>query len=387
MNKENSTPGNDQNPGNNRENVNSRENNNSTENVNSRENINKNIPNGEKNSRKRRDKKKIIIPFLFLCIAVFFMIYNPSHRNKTYQKTEGLTFGTEFHITYYHPEGKELTTSIYNALQVIDESLSMFNKNSLLYRINQGEIVEADSLFRKVWTSGEEISKATDGAFDMTIAPLVNAWGFGLNNRSNMDSTMVDSLLQYIGWDKISWTGNYPALPEGMKIDAGAIAKGLGCDVVADTLLANGATDFCIEIGGEIFTYGLNEKGKKWRIGINKPEDDTLAVNKTIYKIVELSGCGMATSGNYRRFYVKDGIKYSHTIDPRTGWPVNHSLLSATIIAPDCMTADGWATACMVAGLEKAQQFIKENNIQGLLIYEKDGELKCWYSDNFPIVE
>lgn len=375
MNKENNTPGNAQNPGNN------------SENINNRENINKNISDGKRRSRKPGDKKKIIIPFLFLCIAVFFMIYNPSHPDKVYQKAEGLTFGTEFHITYYHPENKELTASIHNALQVIDESLSMFNKNSLLYRINQGEIIEADSLFRKVWTKGAEISRATDGAFDMTIAPLVNAWGFGLNNRSNMDSTMVDSLLQYIGWNKVSWTGNYPALPEGMKIDAGAIAKGLGCDIVADTLLANGASDFCIEIGGEIFTYGLNDKGKKWRIGINKPEDDSLAVNKTIYKIVELSGCGMATSGNYRRFYVKDGIKYSHTIDPRTGWPVNHSLLSATIIAPDCMTADGWATACMVAGLEKAQQYINENNIQGLLIYEENGELKCWYSKDFPIVE
>lgn len=337
--------------------------------------------------RRPRDKKKIIISFIFLCVAIFFLIYNPSHQRREYQQAEGLAFGTEFHITYYHPENKDLTTSIYNALNVINSSLSMFDKNSLLYRINSGEVVETDTLFRKVLFAGNEISRKSNGAFDMTVAPLVNAWGFGFKNREKIDSTLIDSLLTNVGWDKISWLDNYIILPEGMMIDAGAIAKGLGCDVVADTLLANGATDFCVEIGGEIFAHGVNNKGKLWRIGINKPEDDSLATNKDIYKITEIENCGMATSGNYRRFYIEDGVKYSHTIDPRTGWPVKHSLLSATIIADNCMTADGWATACMVVGLEEAKLLIKENGLQGFLIYEENGEIKSWHSEGFPILE
>ena len=159
--------------------------------------------------RKRRDYKRLAFSFLFLCIAVFFLFYNTSSSKKSYQQIEGLAFGTEFHVTYCHPDGKDLTTSIYNALNDVNSSLSMFDKNSLLYRINKGEIVETDSLFRKVWAAGSSISKASDGAFDMTVAPLVNAWGFGFKNRCKLDSTMVDSLLQYVGWDKISWIDNY----------------------------------------------------------------------------------------------------------------------------------------------------------------------------------
>ena len=337
--------------------------------------------------RKRRDYKRLAFSFLFLCIAVFFLFYNTSSSKKSYQQIEGLAFGTEFHVTYCHPDGKDLTTSIYNALDDVNSSLSMFDKNSLLYRINKGEIVETDSLFRKVWAAGSSISKASDGAFDMTVAPLVNAWGFGFKNRCKLDSTMVDSLLQYVGWNKISWIDNYIVLPEGMQIDAGAIAKGFGCDVVADSLRANGATDFCVEIGGEITVLGKNSKGKLWRIGINEPEDDSLAINRNIYKITELDNCGMATSGNYRRFYIEDGVKYSHTINPKTGWPVKHSLLSATIIAENCMIADGWATACMVVGLEGAKQLIEGQGLQGFLIYEENGEIKSWHSEGFPIID
>jgi thiamine biosynthesis lipoprotein len=169
-----------------------------------------------------------------------------------------------------------------------------------------------------------------------------------------------------------------------MKLDVGAIAKGYACDVVADTLEAYGCTDFCIEIGGELVVKGLNTKGVNWHIAINKPVEDSLCVNREIQEIVELTNCGMATSGNYRNFYEIDGKKYSHTIDPRTGYPVRHNLLSATIIAPDCMTADAWATACMVAGLEKSQIWIKNrSDLKGYLIYEENGEIKTWKSDDF----
>jgi thiamine biosynthesis lipoprotein len=188
-----------------------------------------------------------------------------------------------------------------------------------------------------------------------------------------------------VGYDLAVLEGGmiHKAYPE-MRIDAGAIAKGYACDVVADTLEAYGCTDFCVEIGGEIVVKGLNSKGVDWHIAINKPVEDSLCVNREIQEVVELTDCAMATSGNYRNYYEVAGRKYSHTIDPRTGYPVEHNLLSATIVAPDCMIADAWATACMVVGLEKAKVWIdNRSDIKGYLIYEEDGEIKTWKSDDF----
>ena len=236
-----------------------------------------------------------------------------------------------------------------------------------------------------MWKTGQYVSDCTHGAFDMTVAPLVDLWGFGLKNRDVVTDAEVDSVREYVGYELVVLEDGviHKAYPE-MRIDAGAIAKGYACDVVADTLEAYGCTDFCIEIGGELVVKGLNSKGVNWHIAINKPVEDSLCVNHEIQEVVELTDCGMATSGNYRNFYEMGGKKYSHTIDPRTGYPVNHNLLSATIVAPDCMTADAWATACMVAGLEKAQTWIKNRrDIKGYLIYEENGELKTWKSDDF----
>jgi thiamine biosynthesis lipoprotein len=236
-----------------------------------------------------------------------------------------------------------------------------------------------------VWEKGQYVSRCTDGAFDMTVAPLVDLWGFGLKNREKVESVAVDSVRQYVGYELAVLTDGVisKSYPE-MRIDAGAIAKGYACDVVADTLEAYGCTDFCIEIGGELVVKGVNPKGANWHIAINKPLEDSLCLNREIQDVIELTNCGMATSGNYRNYYEMDGKKYSHTIDPRTGYPVQHSLLSATIVAPDCMTADAWATACMVGGLENAKVWVKDNpEIKGYFIYEEDGVLKVWKSEGF----
>ena len=329
------------------------------------------------------NKKTLFTLFLF-AIAVFFLCYD-FPKDKEYLHRDGFIFGTVYSVTYSNPENQDLSLQINSALEAVNASLSMFNPESTISKVNNNQSVELDSLFLTVWKTGQYVSDCTHGAFDMTVAPLVDLWGFGLKNRDVVTGAEVDSVREYVGYELVVLEDGviHKAYPE-MRIDAGAIAKGYACDVVADTLEAYGCTDFCIEIGGELVVKGLNSKGVNWHIAINKPVEDSLCVNSEIQEVVELTDCGMATSGNYRNFYEVDGKKYAHTIDPRTGYPVNHNLLSATIVAPNCMTADAWATACMVAGLEKAQTWIKNRrDIKGYLIYEENGELKTWKSDDF----
>ena len=329
------------------------------------------------------NKKTLFTLFLF-AVAVFFLCYD-FPKDKEYLHRDGFIFGTVYSVTYSNPENKDLSLQINSALEAVNASLSMFNQESTISKVNNNQPVELDLLFLTVWKTGQYVSDCTHGAFDMTVAPLVDLWGFGLKNRDVVTDAEVDSVREYVGYELVVLEDRviHKAYPE-MRIDAGAIAKGYACDVVADTLEAYGCTDFCIEIGGELVVKGLNSKGVNWHIAINKPVEDSLCVNREIQEVVELTDCGMATSGNYRNFYEIDGKKYSHTIDPRTGYPVSHNLLSATIVAPNCMTADAWATACMVAGLEKAQTWIKNRrDIKGYLIYEENGELKTWKSDDF----
>ena len=328
--------------------------------------------------------KKSLFTLFFVAVAVFFLCYD-FPKDKEYQHRDGLVFGTVYSITYSNSDNQDLSQQITDALDAVNNSLSMFNKESVISKINNNQPVVLDSLFLTVWEKGQYVSRCTDGAFDMTVAPLVDLWGFGLKNREKVESVAVDSVRQYVGYELAVLTDGVisKTYPE-MRIDAGAIAKGYACDVVADTLEAYGCTDFCIEIGGELVVKGVNPKGANWHIAINKPLEDSLCLNIEIQDVIELTNCGMATSGNYRNYYEMDGKKYSHTIDPRTGYPVQHSLLSATIVAPDCMTADAWATACMVGGLENAKVWVKDNpEIKGYFIYEEDGVLKVWKSEGF----
>lgn len=328
--------------------------------------------------------KKSLFTLFFVAVAVFFLCYD-FPKDKEYQHRDGLVFGTVYSITYSNSDNQDLSQQITDALDAVNNSLSMFNKESVISKINNNQPVVLDSLFLTVWEKGQYVSRCTDGAFDMTVAPLVDLWGFGLKNREKVESVAVDSVRQYVGYELAVLTDGVisKSYPE-MRIDAGAIAKGYACDVVADTLEAYGCTDFCIEIGGELVVKGVNPKGANWHIAINKPLEDSLCLNREIQDVIELTNCGMATSGNYRNYYEIDGKKYSHTIDPRTGYPVQHSLLSATIVAPDCMTADAWATACMVGGLENAKVWVKDNpEIKGYFIYEEDGVLKVWKSEGF----
>ena len=269
----------------------------------------------------------------------------------------------------------------------VDGSLSPFNDTATISRINRNERVIADELFATVFRKSMEVSEATGGAFDITVAPLVNAWGFGFKQGSFPDSMMVDSLLQLTGYEKVSMNeqGEVLKQDERMMLNCSAIAKGYAVDVIANLLKSKGVKNMMVDIGGEVVVHGKNPKEKKWRIGINKPVDDSLATNQELERIVEITDAAIATSGNYRNFYYNNGKKYAHTIDPSTGYPVQHSLLSATVVANDCMTADAYATAFMVMGVEKALEMAESNPaIEAFFIFSnEEGNLQTCQTSGF----
>lgn len=302
-----------------------------------------------------------------------------------YQKTSGLIFGTMYSVTYQSKT--DLKSEIDSMLKVFDGSLSPFNDTATISRINRNEQVIADELFTTVFRRSMEISQATGGAFDITVAPLVNAWGFGFKQGRFPDSLMVDSLLQITGYQKVSMTeaGEVTKQDERMMLNCSAIAKGFAVDVIANLLKSKGVENMMVDIGGEVVVCGKNPHSKKWRIGINKPVDDSLATNQELQTVVEITDAAMATSGNYRNFYYNNGKKYAHTIDPHTGYPVQHSLLSATVVANDCMTADAYATAFMVMGVEKSMEMAESNpEIEAMFIYsDEDGKNQTCQTSGF----
>ena len=326
-------------------------------------------------------KKWQVIFLLFLIIGTFF-IARKSHRDNyaPFQSNEGMIFGTVFHAKYQYKE--DLLQEIMRELNAVDASLSMFNPNSCISKINKGETDEADSLLACVFQLAQAISKVTDGAFDVTVAPLVNAWGFGFKNDVLPDSAKIDSLMSFVGWEKVRIQEMHIQKDDPRIImDFSAIAKGYGADQVAKLMKQKGIENYMIEIGGEIVCGGKNQNNENWKIGINKPTDDPTSTNQELDKILNLTDCAMATSGNYRNFYVKDGKRIAHTIDPKSGYPVQHSVLSSTVLAPSCAMADGFATSFMVMGLEKAQQILNLHpELQAYLIYEENGEHKVYYT-------
>lgn len=320
------------------------------------------------------------LPFLVLLIVGTVLIIRHEH-NVPYQKSSDKVFGTFYHATYQCDS--DLTYSINAELAKVDESLSPFNKNSIITAVNQNQDVKVNDMFQDVFYLAMQISKETEGAFDITVAPLVNAWGFGFKNGIEPTSEQVDSLMQIIGYQKVSLSsGKITKTDDRVMLDCSAIAKGYGTDVVARLLRSKGIKNFMVEIGGEIVTSGVNAENEPWRVGISKPVEDTMGTDNGVQSIVKITDKAMATSGNYRNFYYKDGRRYAHTIDPKTGYPVQHSILSATVFAKSCAVADAYATSFMVMGIEKAQQLLEQHpELMAYLIYsDKDGKNAVWYS-------
>lgn len=328
------------------------------------------------------NKKKWIwqLPFLLLLIVGTVLIIR-QQRAMPYQMNSGMVFGTVYNITYECDS--DLHQAIKAELQKVDNSLSPFNEHSVITAINQNQDVKPDEMFLTVFNKAMEISRETDGAFDITVAPLVNAWGFGFKNGSQPNRQQVDSLRRLIGYEKVILKNDriVKQSPDIM-LDCSAIAKGYGSDVVARFLQQQGVKNFMVEIGGEVVTSGVNPQRLPWRIGVTKPTDDSLSIKGEIQSVLNVTDLAMATSGNYRNFCYKGGKKYAHTIDPKTGYPVQHSLLSATVLAKDCATADAYATSFMVLGIDGAKKVLERHpELMAYFIYADDkGQNAVWCS-------
>ncbi|TKG91105.1 FAD:protein FMN transferase [Puteibacter caeruleilacunae] len=322
-----------------------------------------------------------------LIIAVLLTAVSCKKPEPKYIFNQGFIHGTIYHITYESPEGKDYQKEIEQEMHAFDQSLSTFQPESVISRINQNDPnVVTDHFFETCFKRAQKISKATDGAFDITVAPLVNAWGFGFKNKEQISQELIDSLLQTVGYNKVKLKGEkiIKENPNTM-LDASAIAKGYSVDVIAQFLQKKGCKNLMVEIGGEVVARGKNNKGRWWRIGINKPQEDALFNSQDLHTIVSLKNKGLATSGNYRNFYVEGGKKYAHTIDPESGYPIQHRVLSSTVVAKDCMTADAYATSFMVMGLDKAKHVLAEHpELEAFFILSSEGEnYEVYYTQGF----
>ncbi len=326
--------------------------------------------------------KKLLwqLPFLTLLVVGTILIIRQQH-SMPYRKTSDFIFGTTYHVTYQCDS--DLTQSIEAELLKVDASLSPFNKESVITAVNENKDVQLDDMFKDVFNLAMDISKDTDGAFDITVAPLVNAWGFGFKNGFQPSSHQVDSLLQLIGYEKVSMVdGKVTKQDPRIMLDCSAIAKGYGTDRVARLLRSRGIQNYMVEIGGEVVTSGVNPERVPWKIGVTKPVDDSLNVGHELQTVLNVTDKAMATSGNYRNFYFKGGKKFAHTVDPKTGYPVQHSILSATVLAKSCAVADAYATSFMVMGFDKARQVLDRHpELMAYFIYSNQkGDMDVWYS-------
>ena len=316
-------------------------------------------------------KQRIVSTALIALVAVVLIVL-PEHENLSYYQNKGQVFGTYYSVQY--ESSSDLHDSILAAFDAFDASLSMFNPHSTLSLLNNNCDSIVDGFFMQMYRTAEDIHERSNGAFDITVAPLVNLWGFGLKNKQHVTPEQVNSLMEHIGMHKIALieqTSDRYILRKydaHVQLDAGAIAKGQSCDMIADLLRRHGCRNYLVDIGGEVVAHGVNSQKHAWRIGITRPIDDASGSINEVEKVLETTDIALATSGNYRNFYYDGEQKRSHTIDPRTGYPVQHSLLSATVRSSSCMRADALATACMVLGADDAIAMIEQDSASACLL-------------------
>ncbi|MGE5384059.1 MAG: FAD:protein FMN transferase [Omnitrophica WOR_2 bacterium] len=293
--------------------------------------------------------------------------------------------GTYYAITYFDEKERNFQPQLDSLFADFDQSASVYAKESIISRFNRNDsTVVADSIFDVIFKKSMEVSESTNGAFDITVMPLVNVWGFGFTERSKVDSAMVDSLLPLVGYKKIKLiNGKLQKENKGIMIDFNAIAQGFTCDVIGKFFEKRGIYNYLVDVGGEVLAKGNKPDGSKWNVAIEKPSPDAMSARE-IQITVPLKNKALATSGSYRAYFTENGQKYSHTIDPKTGFPVHHNVLSVSVLADDCITADAYATAFMVIGLEKTKEFlVKRKDLKAYIIYDENGKLRTWSSEGF----
>lgn len=327
--------------------------------------------------------KKLFIQILLLSFffLLAFLITKAGKRGQ-YISFVGFAQGTTYRITYESKKGVHYQASIDSILRDIDRSLSIYDSTSLVSRLNRNESgISADEMFAEVFNKSAEINLKTKGAFDITVGPIVNAIGFGSGDTLQVDSAMIDSLRSLVGMEKVR-LANRKLIKENKNVilDLNAIAQGYSVDKVALFLESEKVRNYLVEIGGELRVKGRNDRNIFWQVGIDKPVDNNMIPGADLQAVITLKNRSLATSGNYRKFYEKNGIKFVHTINPKTGYPVVSNLLSATVIADDCATADAFATSLMVMGLEKSIEFLNSNTfLDAYLIYaDEQGRFRTY---------
>lgn len=322
---------------------------------------------------------------IFLIIVSFILFVQCKEESNNIIKIAGEAQGTTYHITWLSKDDLNYKREIDSLLKALDLSLSTYVPASIISRINRNDTgVIADKYFAEVFNKSVEVSEKTGGLFDVTVGPVINAWGFGFTKKASVDSAMIDSLLDFVGYRMVRLEGRKLVKTKArMIIDFNAIAQGYSVDVLASFLESKGIINYLVELGGEVKAKGKKNNNEYWRVGIDQP-NETATDERPLQAVVQLRDRALATSGNYRKFYIENGKKYSHIINPQTGYPAKHNLLSATVIAGDCTTADAYATAFMVMGLEKSKQFLSENkdlNLEVYFIYDENGVWKTYTSE------
>lgn len=298
---------------------------------------------------------------------------------------EGFTQGTYYRVTYYANDSVVKKHEVERFLDNFLQTASLWEPSSIVSQINNNKDVELNDDFIKIFNLAQKVSMMSDGAFDITAGNLINLWGFGNKQDEQPSQQAIDSLRKFVGYQNIELRNGkiYKKYPE-ISLNLNAIAKGYSVDLLSNLLQGRGLTSYLVDIGGEIRANGKKPDGRLWAIGIEEPTEDKDA-ERDVQNIMVFTNKSVATSGTYRRYYLKDGIRYSHTIDPKTGYPVAHTLLSVTVIADDCGTADAVATAFMVFGKEKSFEFLKVHpEFEAYFIYSgEDGSLQTQCTNGF----
>jgi len=314
--------------------------------------------------------------FLYGLFFGLIIIQSSCTRDKLKSVTlEGETQGTYYSVKYYCPDQRNYTPQVDSLLGLIDRSVSLWNPASVLTRVNNNDIsVVPDQVFIDLFKLSRRVSEATGGAFDITVGALVDAWGFGASGKRTMEQRVVDSLLRLVGYKAVRIENDRLIREKpGMRLDFNAIAQGYSVDVIAKFFDSKGIENYLVDVGGEVFARGTKPDNVPWRVGIENPPADKDA-GRELKATVRLSGKALATSGSYRKYYEENGIRYSHTLDPATGYPVRHSLLSATVMADNAALADAYATAFMVMGVDRTREFLASHDeLEAFLIYQGEG--------------
>lgn len=327
--------------------------------------------------------KKIFLLAIVAAIATI-AVYLTRCDSKQYFIAYGDVWTTEYHITYENTTA--LDDSIDAVLKRIDRSANVYNPKSLVSLFNENGTVDIDSTLTLLMCESRTVNKESEGLYDPTVMPLVKAWTMARKEEITPSKETIDSLIALIGLDKITTdNGRMTATVPGVQIDFSSIAKGFACDEIARMLERNGVKNYLVEIGGEVVASGVNSRGKKWHISVDMPTDQAEEVSHASALVLELDSASVATSGNYRQFKVVDGKRVTHIVNPITGEASQSDLLSVSIIAPHCVTADAWATACMVMGTDATQRMMENRSDLGVMTISTDsnGNYVVWSNKAF----